>query len=181
MAEDVMAEDRFWSLIDETIPYEADPERHLEALRQVLSALDPVEIEAFERGFHRALRRSYTWDLWGAGYVMNGGMSDDGFEYFQRWLISKGHRVFETAVADPDALADMLAPNSRGPCQFEEFAYVASQLWEEKTGKDPWESFPYAEPLPDGGPSGTEFDEDSDYLSKRYPRLWARFGNAPLQ
>jgi hypothetical protein len=26
---------------------------------------------------------AYTWDLWGAVFVLNGGDSDDGFEYFQ--------------------------------------------------------------------------------------------------
>ncbi|WP_217498085.1 MULTISPECIES: DUF4240 domain-containing protein [Sphingomonas] len=34
--------------------------------------------------------RSYRWDLWRAAKVAKGGVSDDGFEYFRTWLISRG-------------------------------------------------------------------------------------------
>lgn len=56
--------------------------------------------------------RSYRWDLWGAAYVAKGGASDDGFEYFQRWLISRGRTDFERVLADPDALADLAIPDT---------------------------------------------------------------------
>ncbi|WP_162916643.1 DUF4240 domain-containing protein [Dongia deserti] len=180
-----MTEDRFWSLIDRTIAFEADPERQLSALRQVLGALTPAEIEAFERAFHREQARAYNWDLWGAAYVLHGGASDDGFEYFQRWLISKGRATFEKVVADPDSLAAILAPDPGGVCEFEEFAYVAGQVWAEKTGieplTDPQGRFPYTGALAAAEPSGESFQEDQAYLAKRYPKLWARFGETPLQ
>ena len=135
-AGDVMPADRFWQVIGKTTQYQADPERQLEALRQVLRGLTVTEIEAFERAFHRQQRRAYSWDLWGAAYVMNGGASDDGFEYFQRWLVSKGRTAFEAAIADPDSLAEMIAPDPQGDCEFEQFANVASDIWKEKTGID---------------------------------------------
>jgi hypothetical protein len=50
---------------------------------------------------------SYRWDLWGAAYLLNGGCSDDGFEYFRGWLIAQGHEVFERVLEDPDVLADL--------------------------------------------------------------------------
>jgi len=184
VADNAMTEDRFWALIARTTVREADPERQLEALRQALRELTPAEIEAFERAFQREQRRAYAWDLWGAVYVLHGGASDDGFEYFQRWLISKGREVFEAAVADPDSLADMLAPDTQGPCEFEGFAYVAGGVWGEKTGIDPWKdpeaSFPYTGAPPAAEPSGAPFEEDERSLAKRYPKLWARFGTSPL-
>ena len=179
VTDNAMAEDRFWALIGRTTDYEADPERQLEALRQALRNLTPSEIEAFERAFQREQRKAYTWDLWGAAYVLNGGASDDGFEYFQRWLISKGRRVFESAVADPDSLADIAAPDAQGASEFEEFAYVAGHVWGEKTGMDPFRDpkalFPYTGAPPASQPSGVPFEEDPEYLAKRYPKLWARF------
>ena len=75
-------------------------------MRHVLRELSAAEIEAFERAFHEQQRHAYSWDLWGAAYIMNGGASDDGFEYFQRWLISKGRTVFEAAVADTRIIDD---------------------------------------------------------------------------
>jgi uncharacterized protein DUF4240 len=185
MTDNAMTQGRFWELIGRSTGYEADPERQLDALRQVLRELTPSEIEAFERAFQREQKRAYTWDLWGAAYVLHGGASDDGFEYFQRWLISKGRKVFEAAVVAPDSLADMLASDTLGPCEFEEFAYVASQAWAEKTGINPWKdpkgSFPYTGAPPAPQPSGTPFEEDESYLAKRYPKLWARFGASPLR
>jgi hypothetical protein len=52
---------------------------------------------------------SYRCDLWAAAYLINGGASDDGFEYFRGRLIAEGREVFERAVADPDSLADVPA------------------------------------------------------------------------
>jgi len=183
--EDAMTDDRFWSIIDRTTEFEADSERQLLALRQVLGELTPTEIEAFERAFHREQKRAYSWDLWGAAYVLHGGASDDGFEYFQRWLISKGRATFERVVADPDSLAVSLAPDMAGVCEFEEFAYVAGEVWQEKTGidpgTDPEDRFPYTGAAAASEPSGTPFEEDETHLAKRYPKLWARFGKSPLQ
>jgi hypothetical protein len=175
-----MSDDAFWAIIAKTTPYEADTERQSKALHDSLSILSPDEIAGFELAFQRQQRRAYTWDLWGAAYVINGGASDDGFEYFERWLISKGRRVFETAVADPDALGTMLASDAGGNCEYEEFAYIASTVWKEKTGIDPWQAkapvFPYTGAPPAAEPSGMPFKEDPDYLAKKYPKLWARFG-----
>lgn len=183
--ESEMTDDRFWALVEGSVPYEADPPRQLAALRAALRELSAVEIEAFERAFHRQQRRAYSWDLWGAAYVVNGGASDDGFEYFQRWLISKGRAVFEAVLADPDSLADLLAPDTSGACEFEKFAYVAGKAWEEKTGINPWKDpkakFPYTGMSPASEPSGAPFEEDAAHLARRYPKLWARFGNSPLQ
>src|SRR5688572_27091927 len=109
-----MTDDRFWALIGRTTAQQADPDRQVEALRKELGALTPAEIAAFEAAFQRAQQRAYSWDLWGAAYLINGGASDDGFEYFRRWLISRGRAVFEAALADPEQLADMLAPDFEG-------------------------------------------------------------------
>ncbi|MFF5497583.1 DUF4240 domain-containing protein [Streptomyces aquilus] len=40
---------------------------------------------------------------------MNGGCSDDGFDYFRGWPIAQGREDFERATADPDALAELPA------------------------------------------------------------------------
>jgi hypothetical protein len=179
-ASNIMQAGRFWELIGRTVRHEADQDRQLEALRQVLSDLTAAEIEAFERAFHEQQRRAYSWDLWGAAYVMNGGASDDGFEYFQRWLISKGRDVFEAAIADPDSLATLIASDSTGEYEFEGFAHIAGSIWREKTGIDPLTDaqgrFPYTGAPPASKPSGVPFEEDADHLAKRYPKLWARFG-----
>jgi hypothetical protein len=176
-----MSDQHFWTLIGTTTAFESDPERQLAALHAALAKLSIDEIEAYESVFDAMMKRSYAWDLWGAAYVVHGGASDDGFEYFRCWLISKGQGVFEKVIADPDSLADMLAPKIEGVLEFEEFAYVARDVWGEKAGR-PGREMPNAAWMayPGREPSGTRFEEDAADLAKRYPKLWRRFGTNPL-
>jgi hypothetical protein len=49
-----------------------------------------------------------NWRLWAAGYVIAGGMSDDGFHYFRSWIVGKGKKVFDIAMKDPDELGPFI-------------------------------------------------------------------------
>ena len=81
---------------------------------------------------------------------------------------------------DPDALADMIASDSSGPLEFEDFAYVAREVWASKTGREADDMPMVANMIyPDLKPSGELFQENETYLSKRYPKLWKRFGHNP--
>ena len=168
--------DAFWQLIDQSASA-ASAAAQLEDLRSNLRRLTPAQIVDFHTLFARFLQESYSWDLWGAAYVANGGASDDGFEYFRCWLISRGRKVFEAVRADPDALAAVVPGDNSGELEFEQFAYVAGEVWAEKTGKD-FSAMPLAADLAfSGKPSGVPFNEDAGELARRYPRLWKRFGD----
>ena len=52
----------------------------------------------------------YTWDLWGVAYILKGGCSDDGFEYFRAWLIARGRDFVAQALADPEGLGVAIDP-----------------------------------------------------------------------
>lgn len=175
-----MSNSRFWSIVHKTVPAGFDRDRQLAALRQALSSLTLAELEAYEDTFHGLMQQSYSWDLWGAAYIINGGASDDGFEYFRCWLLSRGEAVFSKALADPDSLAELISANADEALDFEEFAYVARTVWSEKSDEA---EMPNASPMmyPGKEPSGTPFAEEAAHLAKRYPKLWKRFGNAPLQ
>lgn len=171
-----LTDKNFWDLIDHSAALEAKPDAQLADLRASLSRLSASQIADFEHIFDETMRQSYSWDLWGAAYIANGGSSDDGFEYFRCWLISKGPNVFHKVAANPDILADILAPGSGGDFEFEEFAYVAREAWQAKTGRD-WNDMPViANMAYDNKPSGVAFSENPAELAKRYPKLWKRFG-----
>ena len=176
-----MSDDRFWAIIGQTTEFEADTNAQARALSAALNALPADEIVAFESAFQRQSIRASTWDLWGAGYVAHGGMSDDGFEYFRRWLISKGREIFEHVLARPDDLADLLAPDSEGPLEFEEFAYIAGEVWASKTAQS-LDAFhaQVGSVFAGDEPAGEPFAEDTAHLAARYPKLWRRFGDNPL-
>jgi Protein of unknown function (DUF4240) len=177
-----MPSGRFWQIIERAAQCDHDPDAHVKALRTALHELGPEEIISFEMAFRRYLNQAYTWDLWGAAYVIHGGCSDDEFEYFRRWLVAKGRDVYETALADPDSLAERNAqPGPDGVWEFEEIYYVARDVFDEKGGEGDVRD--YSEPdagLTGPGPAGEPIASDEEQLARRYPKLWRRFGEEPL-
>jgi hypothetical protein len=177
-----MPADQFWQIIASAAKADHDPEVHMEALRAALRELSLDEVIAFEVAFRSYLNRAYTWDLWGAAFVIHGRCSDDGFEYFRRWLVTRGREAYEAALADPDSLADLDArPGEAGVWEHEAIYYVAGEVFEEKGGEDDVRDYSEAEAGMDGSsPSGTPFEEDELHLAPRYPKLYRRFGATPL-
>jgi hypothetical protein len=177
-----MPADQFWDIIKRAARFSDDPAAQVDALRAELRGHTAEEIKSFEVAFRRYLNKAYTWDLWGAAYVIHGGCSDDGFEYFRRWLVSRGRDVYEPALADPESLAQLeIGPGPDGVWEFEEIYYVANRIFEEKGGKGDVRD--YSEPEAGLGgpePSGEPFEEDENHLARRYPNLWRRFGANPL-
>ena len=172
-----MAAEKFWALIAGE-----DPDAQMEALRTALVALTPDEIISFEVAFRDRLNAAYRWDLWGAAHVVHGGCSDDGFEYFRRWLVTRGRKVYEAALADPDSLADAdVQPGPNGVWKFEEIYYVIGDSFEAAGGEGDVRDHSGDEAGLDGGnPLGEPFDDHEKQLSRRYPKLWRRFGDTPL-
>ena len=112
------------------------------------------------------MRTSHRWDLWGAAFVINGGCSDDGFDYFRGWLMLQGRDVWEAALREPESLAGV---SFEGNAECEDALYSAGDAYEAVAGKH----------LPSTGrhvpdtPSGTAWQETD--LRALYPALWERF------
>lgn len=127
----------FWHIVDEA-------KRRSEgsfALRKSLLAaslndLSSSGLVSFYRHFSDAVHRAHTVELMQAAGLMSGGVSEDGFVDFRRWLVSLGSRVYHDALADADTLADIEvgAPSGEDDCLFEEIFYVAQDVHMEKTG-----------------------------------------------
>jgi hypothetical protein len=176
-----MDEARFWAIVDRTAVHESDPDRQVETLRRELEALSAEEVVAFRNAFEAQLARAYTWDLWAAAYIAHGGASDDGFEYFRRWMVSKGRAVFERLLARPDDLPDLPVAAVDGVLEFEEILYVTDEVWAGQTGLNGADMPGDPASMTLGRePRGEPFDEDPQHLAQRLPKTWARFGNRPL-
>ncbi|MEU9982960.1 DUF4240 domain-containing protein [Streptomyces sp. NPDC050856] len=170
-----MGETEFWEIIDSAREAaDGDPEEHAELLVERLLQLDPDSVLDFARHFEARYNRAYTWELWGAAAVLLGGASDDAFDYFRCWLIGQGREVYEGAVHDPDALAELLEEfDEELDGDGEELGYAADEAYEQLTGTVPPELGIPAQPAE---PAGTPFDFDDEALADRFPRLWERFG-----
>jgi hypothetical protein len=155
----------FWSLIEASKEEgRGDIDRQITVLTGKLAALPPEEIVEFDRIFRELMSTAYRWDLWAAAYIIDGGCSDDGFEYFRAWLIAQGERVFRDALADPETLVDRAEPEVEG----EGMLYAAAVAYESRVGADL--PGPVASPR---DPAGEPWSEED--LERMYPKLWARF------
>jgi hypothetical protein len=175
-----MTLDEFWDHIRAT--KRKDPDAHQERLVKRLAKLPPEEILDFGHWWWIVRCEAYNWNLWGAAYIINGGCSDDGFDYFRNWLVMKGRDVFQAAVTNPDTLAGVVDPED----DFTELeGEPATDAWFLATGRKgndkDYQALSAAErarhgelqELPDLG-DDWDFDDDEE-MKKRFPRLWALY------
>lgn len=157
---------QFWQLIEYSRENSGgDLDEQAADLTDLLSELPPDQILAFDRTFHRLLNDAYRWDLWAAAFIINGGCSDDSFEYFRCWLIAQGERVYREALADPESLIGRAEPDAEA----ESMLYAAGDAYEVETGRKLTEMHA---PQPEQ-PAGEPWEENQ--LKTMYPRLWAAF------
>jgi hypothetical protein len=161
-----MTTDQFWNIINSAREEDADPESVAATVRSTLEGLTLDEVLGFERELTKRHAESYRWDLWAVAYIVNGGCSDDGFDYFRGWLVANGRNYFEAALADPVRAADD-AESDANEC--EDMLAVAASVYKSKTGKYPLRS---DIPLP-SEPAGKKWKQDD--LESLYPELCARF------
>jgi hypothetical protein len=171
--EPFMTQDEFWDHIRAS--RRVDQEEHAERLAKRLSKLPEKEIVSFVQRWEEASANAYRWDLWGAAYLINGGCSDDGFQYFRWWLLLQGRAVYEAAIANPDSLAEVVDSEE----EVEAEVYPGTDAWFLATGKKQddagYAAFNQAvgrkNREPDK-PKGKQWDFDDDkQLQRRLPKL----------
>lgn len=181
---------KFWTLIDEAI--DGTPgrvENTYERLVERLSQLPEEEILQWYLIFEAYQSLSYKEKLWAAAYVIGGGCSDDGFDYFRAWLTAQGKWIFLRALQDPETLAELEV--EEGCAEFEEMLGAAIQAYFRKTGgKVDYEAFfarAHEVSLPQSELEemaaeivyAQDIDEDWDDedLPELLPALWAKYGD----
>lgn len=164
-----MTEQRFWELI-QTVHEQSsgDMERKCEGIKYAVKKLSIEDAISFSNIFDDMMDRAYSWPLWGAAYVMNGGCGDDAFTDFRAALISRGKQSFEDAISNPDSLAN--ESFDEDAWYFEGFQYAITEGLESVVGSTP--SRNKAHPVE---PSGEPWEEDPEELKVQYPNLWVSF------
>ena len=179
-----MDREEFWALIEAAKAASGGDCRAQTA--QLVAALrrrSVSDVLDYDRLHWELLTESYRRDLWGAAYLINGGCSDDGFDYFRGWLLGQGHAIWQAALADPDLLADHPEIRVNRPYQ-EPYVYlecedilgVAYEAYEALTGQELTVEVAGMRPWPPAElGEGWDFD-DAGEMQARYPRLWALCG-----
>ncbi|WP_438497660.1 DUF4240 domain-containing protein [Paenibacillus sp. IHBB 3054] len=184
-----MTTDLFWEMINNSKKY---GEEQVEWLTKELTKSSKEEILQFEIEFRNKMEQSYTSSLWGAAFVVMGGCSDDGFDCFRGWLISRGEEVFNQVIKNPEFLAEYLSEENLqedvfAP-QLEEMLSVASDAYiYQKTGMFECNDDINTEFYNELEARGYNFevinienDWEEEDLEEMYPLLWGKFEDNPL-
>lgn len=162
-----MNEEEFWKLIQRSKRGTEDCDDQSEKLTELLTKLDLKEITDFDRNLLKQRIKSYRYDIWAVAYIINGGCSDDGFEYFRGWLIAQGKEFFNAVLENPEYTAKKVKDGDGIEC--EEILYVAYEAYKKRTGDE----MPPAKLKYPSKPKGKRWEEDD--LEKMYPKLYKRF------
>ncbi|WP_041834153.1 DUF4240 domain-containing protein [Actinoplanes sp. N902-109] len=148
-----------------------------------LAELGGAAAVAFTLRYDLLDAQSYDWTLWGAAYLMKGGCSDDGFDYFRGWLVGQGRRVWEEVVQIPDTLADLGIDPDDDFLECEDMLNVGRAAF----GNDDEAFHAAVDAARSQLPAGTfhralvgedvDFDDDS-VMRTRYPRLAAIYSES---
>lgn len=137
---------------------------------------DSLTIVDAQRVLSALMADSYRSSLWAAAYVINGGCSDDGFDYFRGWLILQGRETFGQAVADPDSLDDLaavrLAIANQAIVECESALYIPARAHRAATGDEIPDDAYRMEPLELLGGWDFNFDDQRE-IKQRLPQLTA--------
>jgi hypothetical protein len=147
-----MIKDMFWELIDKSgrdvgkdqmdgLSIRRRMNRQMDRLLDRLKMIAAEEIVEFQCCFEECVRDAFRWDLWAVAWIVNGGCSDDGFDYFLGWLIAQGREYYHAALADPETAARRVKPGEFAECS--DMWSLARRAYEARTGKgDFYEQLP---------------------------------------
>ncbi|GGT08455.1 hypothetical protein GCM10010286_37270 [Streptomyces toxytricini] len=176
-----MNKEHFWTLIEkarEHVPDTRDGSDIADRASALLARRPAQEITAAQQTLWDLMADSYQNPLWAAAYVVNGGCSDDGFDYFRGWLIAQGRTTFERVLADPDALAEL--PHVRAAAaegidlDCEDMLSIAWNAHQKATGQElPADAFTIR--YPDLAPAWNFNFDDREEMARRLPALTALY------
>ena len=101
---EMLDETIYWDIVEKSLKHKNNQDDQEQFLIKEIEKLSLKEIIGFRLRTDKFLYDTYTSEMWCAAYIMNGGCSDDGFEYFRNWIISRGKEVFYKAKENPDSL-----------------------------------------------------------------------------
>lgn len=158
-----MNEQIFWAIIQSADDQaQGSMYAKCEAIKAEIAKLSEEDAKVFAELFDAMMDKAYTWPLWGAAYLINGGCEEDAFADFRALLISRGQQAFEQAVTDPDSLAD--GDFDEYSWVLESYEYAVSEGVEAVLGSEPERKTPAPTE-----PAGEKWAEEK--LSALYPKI----------
>ena len=169
----------FWNIVDSSVKNTKNQDAQGRFLVKEIEKLTPKQMIGFRLRTDKLLYDTYNSEMWCAGYIMNGGCSDDGFEYFRNWIISRGKDTYYKAKENPDSLVSEFVEGEEY-YDFESFWYVALTAFENKTGKELYDYISDDFKTNEGNYPNFEFtwkEEEPETMKAICPKLFEKMWN----
>lgn len=165
-----MTREEFWQLIEQS----RTTGDQYDWLETQLRSAGKDAIISFEDNLRRVILDASNFQILAANFVINSYVSDDGFEDFRAWLVSQGRQRFESALRNPESIADWLDCKDVDSVDGERLVTMAYSILDESGEVD--ELFDRVHV-----PRDLEFETPwpqtkAEYL-KMFPRLVGKFWN----
>ncbi len=170
----------YWDIIDKSLKNTNNQDDQEQFLIKEIGKLAPKEMIGFRLYTDKLLYDTYNSEMWCAGYIMNEGCSDDSFEYFRNWVISRGKNTYLRAKKNPDYLINEVVDGAEF-YDFESFWYVALEAFQKKTGKDLYDYIDYDNfKMGEGNYPQFEFtweEENPESMKNICPKLFEKWNS----
>ena len=131
---------RFWLIIDGVpsdikIDEENEYDLYADFINRIMSKAPQQELKNFDITLRELKLKLERANLkWGDRTY---GLSDDGFDYFCYWVISRGSMVYNGVIEDVTRIDGPM--NQVVKTEFEDICYVVSKIWKKKFPNDPYD------------------------------------------
>lgn len=176
---EMLDETIFWNIVDSSVKNTKNQDAQERFLVKEIEKLTPKQMIGFRLRTDKLLYDTYNSEMWCAGYIMNGGCSDDGFEYFRNWIIARGKETYYKAKENPDSLISEFVEGEEY-YDFESFWYVALTAFENKTGKELYDYISDDFKTNEGNYPNFEFtwkEEEPETMKAICPKLFKKMWN----
>ncbi len=175
-----MDEKQFWEIIRISRDISIDNEDFVNKAKNELLKFSEKDIIEFEAIFRKSILDLEHYNIEALMYLLNGYVSDDSYLYFRCWLISLGKEIYIKLIKQTDEMLEIFKSKNieYEDNELEEFLYLSTDAFEEKTGKEEDDTFPrdicFERGLDydfnDNAPKGDDWEEED--LPKRFPKLY---------
>jgi len=167
---ELMDDDQFWKIIQKTKDNShGNFEQQQEELAAQLKKLTPSDIILFDNRFSYYRGAAYSWELWGAIYIIHGGCSDDSFNDFREWVIAQGRDFYQKTIKNPESLINVDKDEIEN-ADWEGLGYIPPNVFKELTGQEMPNAFMENREI-----TGIEWKEEGDDLKRMFPELYAKY------
>lgn len=176
---EMLDETIYWNIVDSSVKNTKNQDAQERFLVKEIEKLTPKQMIGFRLRTDKLLYDTYNSEMWCAGYIMNGGCSDDGFEYFRNWIIARGKETYYKAKENPDSLISEFVEGEEY-YDFESFWYVALTAFENKTGKELYDYISDDFKTNEGNYPNFEFtwkEEEPETMKAICPKLFTKMWN----